>query len=178
MLKEADRVVVPDGGAEKARRLGGGGGAGHLQARDVHEDALQGLGVGGGVAPAGALLAPENHGNLGVAAEDVAGLGHLVENLVRADKGEVPVHQLRYGPHARAGRAQGGAHDGGLGNRGVADPVRAELFIEVPGGAEDASQLLHVLAHDEDPLVPAHLLLNDLADRLCVCQFSHCFVPP
>ena len=178
MLEEADGVVVPDGGAEEAGGLGGGGGAGHLQARNVHEDALQRLGVGGGVAPARALLAPKNHGNPGVAAEDIAGLCHLVENLVRRHKGEVPVHQLRHGPHPRAGRAQRRAHDGGLGNGGVADAVGAEFLIKVPGGAEDAAQLFHVLAHDEDGFVPAHLLLDYLPDRLGVSQFSHCQIPP
>ena len=178
VLEETDRVVIPDGGAEEARRLGGGRGTGNFQARNVHEDALQGLGVGCRVAPAGALLAAEYHGDLGVAAEDVAGLCHLVEDLVRRHKGEVPVHQLRHGPHTRAGRAQGRAHNGGLGDGGVADAVRAEFFIEVPGGAEDAAQLFHVLAHDEDPLVPAHLLGDDLADRLRVTQFSHFLVPP
>ena len=178
VLEEADGVVVPDGGAQQARGVGGGGGADDFQPRDVHEQTLQGLGVGGGVAAARALLAPDHQGDPGVAAEDIAGLGHLVEDLVRRHEGEVPVHQLRDGPHPAGGGAQGGADDGGLGDGGVADPVRAEFLVEVPGAAVHAAQLLHVLAHDEDPLVPPHLLGDGLPDRLRIRKLSHCLVPP
>ena len=178
MLEEADGVIVPDGGAQQARRISGGGGADHLQSGDVHEDALQRLGVGGGVAAAGALLAPDHQRDLGVAAEDVAGLGHLVEDLVSRHEGEVPVHQLGDWAHAGAGGAQGGANNGGLGNGGVADTLRTEFLIEISGAAIDAAQLFHVLAHDKDALIPAHLLGDGLTNRLRIRKLSHCLVPP
>ena len=41
-----------------------------------------------------------------------------------------------------------------------------------------AAQLLHVLAPDEDPLVPPHLLGDGLPDRLRIRKLSHCLVPP
>ena len=129
--------------------------------------------MGGGVAAAGALLAPDHQRDLGVAAEDVAGLGHLVEDLVSRHEGEVPVHQLCDGAHS----AGGGAH-GGLGNGGVADTLRTEFLIEISGAAIDAAQLFHVLAHDKDALIPAHLLGDGLTNRLRIRKLSHCLVPP
>ena len=134
--------------------------------------------MSGGVAAARALLAPDHQGDLGMAAEYVPGLGYLVEDLIRCHKGEVPVHQLCDGAHPTGGGAQGGADDGGLRDGGVADPLCAEFLVEVPGAAVHAAQLLHVLAHDEDPLVPPHLLGDGLPDRLRIRKLSHCLVPP
>ena len=178
MLEEADGVILADSGTQQTGSLSGSGGACDLQAGDVHEHGLQRLGVGGSVAAAGALLAAQHDGQLGVAAEDVTGLGHLVEDLVSSHEGKVPVHQLSDGTHTSGCGTHCCANDGRLGNGSVADTVSAEFLVQITGGAEHAAQLFTVFAHAEDLVITLHLFLDDLADCLCISQISHSFVPP
>src|SRR5438067_13726258 len=83
-----------------------------------------------GGAAASADHRADDHRRLRLAAEHVAELGGLVEDLVEADAEKVAEHQFGDGPqpgHRRAGR---GAHDRAFGDRRVDDPRFAELAEE------------------------------------------------
>ncbi|MNY35608.1 hypothetical protein D3C86_1700280 [compost metagenome] len=110
-------------------------------------------------------------------ARAVAELRHLVDDLV--DGREDVVHELDLGDRAQAveGHADGGADDAGLGEGGVDDPVLAELLLQADGGAEDAAELAHVLAHDDHPIILAHLDLQGVVDGLDDVHRGHYRAP-
>ena len=53
-------------------------------------------------------------------------------------------------PVAAQREADRGADDAGLGQRGVDDPVLAEVLLQAVGDPEDAAELADVLTHDQD----------------------------
>ena len=73
----------------------------HLQSREVAEEILQALGMLACVPAAGAHRRPQDHGDAALSAGHVADLGSLVEQGIRALRGEVIVHQLHHGPQPR-----------------------------------------------------------------------------
>ncbi len=74
-----------------------------------------------------------------LAAEHVAELGHLVEDLVHADADEIGEHQFGHRPQPGKRRAAGSADDGRLGNRRIDHALGAELRQQALGHAEDAA---------------------------------------
>ena len=95
---------------------------------DVAEPGLEALAVLGGVAAAGALLGPDDHRHLGLAAEHVAQLGRLVDDRLHRQADEVDVHDLGDRSGAGRGRADGDGGDDLLGDRRVAHARRPELL--------------------------------------------------
>src|ERR1700733_15094407 len=89
---------------------------------------------------------------------------YMNELSIRSTTGRMPTP-------ATPRRASSGPGDPGLGDRRVADPLRAELIEEAAGGAEHVEA--HVLAHDEHAIVAAHLLLHRVVDRLQVTDCWH-----
>jgi hypothetical protein len=55
----------------------------------------------------------------------------------------------------------------------VPHPLRAELLQQADGGLEDPAGRGHVLAEEDHPVVPAHLLRDPAGHRLAVCDHSH-----
>src|SRR5207248_2011138 len=92
-----------------------------------------------GGAAASADHRADDHRRLRLAAEHVAELGGLVEDLVEADAEKIAEHQFGDGAQAGNGGAGGGAHDRRFGDRGVDDPSLAELADEALGDTEDAA---------------------------------------
>ena len=66
---------------------------------------------------------------LGLAAEHVAELAHLVDDLVHAHADEVGEHDFRHRAHAHQGGAGRRADNGRLGNRGVDAAIGAEFLV-------------------------------------------------
>ena len=132
----------------------------------MDEPGFQALGVLGGVAGAGAEGGAVGEGQLGLAAEHVAVLGGLVDDLVHGDAHEVRVHELGHGPGTGDGGANRRPADGRLGNGRVDDAFLAPLLQQagrhVVGPAPDAD----FLAHDEDVGVAGHLLVQGFVQRL------------
>ena len=92
-------------------------------------------GVLTGGADAGADQGADRDWALRLAAEHVAELGALVEDLVHAAAEEVDEHQLGDRSQPGRGRADRRADETRLGDRGVEDPVAAELLDETLGDA-------------------------------------------
>ena len=90
-------------------------------------------------------------------------LRRLVEQLIEADAEEVDVHQLDHRTHAGHRRTDADAHDRGLGDRGVADPV-AESVAQPAGEPEDVAAVADVDAGDEHSVVGLELDLERGAD--------------
>ena len=63
---------------------------------------------------------------------------------------------LAHRPVAAQRQPDRGADDAGLGERGVDDPVLAEVLLQAVGDPEDAAELADVLAHDQDLGVVLH----------------------
>ena len=76
-------------------------------------------------------------------------------------------------------RAACGADDGGLGDGGIDHPALAETICEPRGDTVDPAVLPvgDVLAHHDHALVPRHLLVQHLVDRLADRQFAHAGSP-
>src|SRR4029453_10285347 len=110
-----------------------------------------------------------------LAAEHVAQLGPLVEDLVEADPHEVAKHQLGDRAQARAGGADGRADERRLADRGVQHPARV-LVVQALGHPEHAAPGVElatgplpagdVLAEQHHRGVAGHLLVEGLVDRL------------
>ena len=92
----------------------------------------------GGAAP-GADHRADHQRRLRLAAEHVAELGRLIEDLVEANAEEVAEHQFGDGAQTGDRSAGGGAHERAFGDRRVDDPRLAELPDEALGDAEHAA---------------------------------------
>ena len=83
-------------------------------------------------------------------------LGDLADDLVERRVDEAVELDLDDRPVAAQGQADRGADDAGLGQRGVDDPLLAEVLLQAVGDPEDAAELADVLAHEEDLGVVLH----------------------
>ena len=166
VFQEHYRVVVPDSGLQQALGVGSGAGGHHLQSREVAEEILQALGMLACVPATGAHGRPQDHGDAALSAGHVADLGSLVEQGIRALRGEVVVHQLHHGPQPPHRGAHGHAHKPLLGDGSVNDAVGAELLQKALGDGEHIAHDGHVLAHDENLFVPEHFLVQGFTDGL------------
>ena len=107
--------------------------------------------------------------------------GLLVHELVHGQIQEARVREVHDWPQARHGRAGGYPDDRLLGDRGIADPLRPELFEEVAlvgsrlAAARRAVDIrLDVLADDHDALIRLHGLALSGADGPQVRHDAHC----
>ena len=66
------------------------------------------------------------------------------------------------------GRADAGAHEGRLGQRGVTDPLGPELVEQAHAHREGTAVAADVLAHEEDPRIAFERLAHPLPNRLPV----------
>ncbi len=139
-----------------------------------------------GAAP-GADHCADDERRLGLAAEHVAELGRLIEDLVEADAEKIAEHQL--GDRAQPGDrgAGGGSHDRRFGDRGVDDPALAEFAKEPFRHAEHtaigvalplrAGAPCDVLADHDNARVAAHFLREPFVERLADRFECHLALP-
>jgi hypothetical protein len=106
--------------------------------------------------PIGWRMTSGTHPDL--AAEHVADLGGLVDDLVGHAEGEVGIAQFGNGPHAEQGRADGRRHDHRLGDRRVEDALLAEQGLQSAVLAGDAAIGAEVFAQRPDHRVAFHFL--------------------
>ena len=172
VLQEDDRVVVADGALQEPLGVGRGGRVGHVHAGAVHEVGFQRLGVLGRQLAAAAARHADHHGKVDLAAEHVADLGHVVDDLVHGQQGEVDRHQFGHRPQAPHGRADGDADDGVLRDGGILDPLLAEFGQKPPGHLEGPLVERHVLPQTHHRRVAAHLLLQGQVEGIPSRSFS------
>ena len=116
----------------------------------MREVRLGRLGVVLDRADAAAERDPDDDRQPHVALGAVVHLRHLGDDLVVRREDEPVELDLADRPVAADGQADRGADDAGLGQRGVDDPVLAEVLLQAVGDPEDAAELADVLAHDDD----------------------------
>ena len=107
-----------------------------------------------------------------LATEHVPALGDLIGDLVHGaghEVGEVHVHHREKAGHRGA---QGGAHDGGLGDRRVEHALRPELLRQPFGHAEGHAEH-DVLADAVHARVASHLLAEREVERLAKIHDRH-----
>ena len=78
------------------------------------EDRIEALAVLGGGPEAGAVMRADHHGRRRLAAEHVAELGRLIEDLVETDAEEVHEHQFGHRPQPGRRRPDRGADEGAI----------------------------------------------------------------
>ena len=167
-----DRVVVADGRLEQALGVGRRRGHGDQQPGHVQEEGLEAVRVRGPELVAGALGHAHDERDADLAAEHVADVSGVVDDLVERQQREVDRHELDDGAQPGHGRADAHADDRVLGDRRVAHALLAEL-LEQPGGhLEGAVEDADVLAHEHDALVAQHLLAQRLVERLAVAHHA------
>ena len=82
---------------------------------------------------------PDHDGRDRLAAEHVAELGRLIEDLVETDAQEVHEHQFGHRPQPGRSGAYGGADEGAFGDRRIQHPVTAEFRHQPLGDAQHAA---------------------------------------
>ena len=117
-----------------------------------------------------------------LAAEHVAELGDLVDDLVEAHRRQVGEHDLCDGAHAAERGARRGADDRRLGDRRVDDALAAVLAVQALRDAEHAADLdrlsvlleaADILADEEHPRVPLELVVQGLVQRIAHALDGH-----
>ena len=184
VLEEHHRVVVADRREHQALGIVGVGGHDHLEARHGGDQRVHRLAVLRAHVHASAGGGADDDGAGGLAAEHVAELRGLVEDLIEAHTEEIREHELGHRTHAGERRAIGGADDRGLGDRGVDHAVLAELRqqafgdpehparrVALAGGAARAAR--DILAEDDHAGIACHLEVQGLVDRIAHGKLSH-----
>src|SRR6266704_2365235 len=97
-------------------------------------------------------------------------LGDLVEGA----GDEVGELHLDHRAHPHHGRADGSAHEPGLGQRRVQHPPLAVLLLEPLRDPEGPAVRADVLAHQKYPFVAGHFFIERLRDRLEVGNLPSC----
>ena len=172
MLEDDHRVGILERGEQQALGVGGRRRLHHLQPRDVAEPGLEALAVLGGGAGARARGHAHDQRHRGLAAEHVAQLRRLVDDLLHRERREVRELELEDRPQAGQRRADRDAGAAELGDRRVDDPVGAEAVDEVARHLEGAAVDADVLAHQDHAPVALDRDRHGVADRLGVAHFA------
>ena len=166
VLEEYDHVVLANGRFQQALGVVGRRAGDHLEPRHVREPGFEALSVLRRVAGSGAEGRAVGDGQLGGAAEHIAVLGGLVDDLVHGDAHEVRVHELGHGPAAGHGGANRRPADGRFGDGRVDDARLAPLLQQAGGDVIGPAPDADFLAHDEHVGVTRHLLVQGFVQRL------------
>src|SRR2546428_486315 len=128
-----------------------------------------------------------------LAAEHIAQLGALVEDLIEADAEEVDKHQFCYWTQTGGSRADCRSNVACLGNGGVEHTIAPEFLYQSLGDAkdttpciftlkvDDTSPTCDILTHQNNTRIAAHLQPHCFVDRLSIGQLTNCNshdVPP
>ena len=166
VLQEDDGVVVAHGALEQPLGVVRRRRRHDLETGRVREERLDALGMVKAAPHAAPVRGAQHHRRAHPAVRAVAHAGRLADDLVYRGPDEVGELDLRDGPHPVEGGAQPDAGDRRLGQRRVDHPLLAEPVHQPFGRQEDPASRANVLAHDEDALVPCHLLVDGLTHGL------------
>ena len=164
-LDEQARVVVVETRVQQADGIGRGARPHDLDARHMHRECFEGLGVLRSAA--GAHGGADHHRCVLTSARQVANLRCVVGDLVERDTEEVHEHELRDRAHARERGAQRRADDRRLGDRRVAHTIGAVLGGQPERDLEHAAgRIGDVFAEQDDPIVAGERAVEGPVDRL------------
>ena len=116
----------------------------------------------------GAPRPADDHGNRQLSARHVPDFSRVVDDLIQRQDAEVKRHELDDRTQPGHGRTDGQPGEPRFRNRGVQNPLRAELFHEPPADLEGPLVITLFLADQEDAVVPPHLLAHGLVQRFAV----------
>src|SRR5215467_4553424 len=131
-----------------------------------------------GAADATAEGCPDRDLGVEAATRALPVLAELGSDLVEALGGEAQELNLGDGHHPGDRQSERGADDACLGQRRVDYPLVAVLLDQTGRRAEDAAQPSDVKPECHDAVVPAHLLIERVVDRLDDVPGSHCLWLP
>ena len=174
-FEEQHRVVIVNGAQQQALGVIGIGGNHHFQARERGHHLVHALAVLARGAEAATAGEADHRRAARFAAEHVAELGHLVDDLVHAYADKIGEHDFRHRAQAHQGGARRGADNGRLGD-GRVDAAIRPFPVDAAGDAEDAAHAAglaggahgagHVLADHKDRFVFRHGLMQGLIERI------------
>ena len=133
------------------------------QPRNVCIPALEAVGMLGCELASGTGGHADHDRHVQLPARHMAQRRRIVHDLVEGEQAEIHRHHLDDWPHAVQRRTDARAHEGGFGERGVADALLAELLQQALAHRIAAAVAPDVLAHQEDPLI-AQKCLAQTAD--------------
>ena len=168
VLDHEHGVVVADGGLQQTLGVSRRGRGHDLQAGRAGEPAVERLRVLGGELIARPVRRADHQRTAHLAAEHRAYLGGVVDHLVHRNQQEVDRHDLHDRALAEHRRAHAGAHEPLLGDRRVADAIRAEGLQQSGGDLVGAVEQPNLLAHHEHAVVAGELLGQREPQRLAV----------
>ena len=120
-----------------------------------------------------AARSAEHHRTPELTPRHVAELGGAVHDFVDRQQREVPGHHLddrakayQRGSHPDPGKAQ-------LRDRGVDHPLGTEFLEQAPAYLVRPVVFGDFLSHEEDPVVPLHLLAERVVQRIAISDDSH-----
>jgi len=173
VLENHHRVGIGDGGQQQSLGVVRGRRLHHLQAGHMRQPRLQALAVLRGRPGAGAGREAHHQRHRYRAAQHVAQLGRLVDDLFHGECREVRELELEHRPHPGQRRPHRNACAAQLGDWRVHYAVLAEPLHQVAGDLECAAVDADVLAHQEHPRVGLQRDCQRLVDRLRVAQLAH-----
>ena len=128
--------------------------------------------MGGAELAAGSVVAPIDDGDLELPAGHIQHLWGVVEDLVRGDQAERPAHELNDRAQAHHGRADAQPGEPRFGNGRVDHPLRAELLEHAPADLVGPLVLGHLLTHEEDAGIAAHLFAHPFSQGVTEFDLS------
>ncbi len=177
VLKKDHRIGIAHRGGEKADDVARRGWRHDLEAGNHHAPVLDALRMLCAEPRAATVAGAHHQRALGLAVGHVAAFGKFVGDVVEADRNEIREHDFRDRLQPGHRRAHGGAQNRLLGNRCIAHPARAELFVEPHRGLEHAASLADVFTNKNNVGIALHFLRDAAGDCVAIGQFRHAHPP-
>ncbi len=170
VLEKDDGVVVANRVGQGAFRVQRGRRGHYLEARHVHEHAVQRLRVLCALTPATTDDSPHNERHALLAARHVHGLRRDIDDLVHGEHEEI--HSDMYMNRTQAGHRHADACAGHavLGKRRIHHAIGPEALRKTPCAAKDRLRIIDAQADHENAIVPLHLLVEGFANGLDLGQ--------
>ncbi len=172
VLVDHHRIGILDGREQHALHIVRSGRLDHLQAWHMAEPCLEALAVLRGSARAGTGGKAHDDRHRNGAAQHVAHLGGLVDDLLHGERREIGELELEDRTHASHGCTDCDASAAQLRDRRIHHALGAEAFHQIAGDLESAAIDADVLAHEEHALIALHGNGHGFLDGLRVAQFT------
>ncbi len=172
VLEDEHRIRLLERREEHAARILDRRRCERLDPGDVGVPGLETVLVLGGHLPAAPRCHAHDERNAHLPARHVAQGGGVVDHLVEREQAEVDRHHLDDRPHAAEGGTDPRTDEARLGERCVADALRAELVEEAEADGEGTAVAAHVLAHQEHPLIGGKRMAQSGAHGLAVGELD------
>ena len=114
-----------------------------------------------------------DHRHIDQSARHVAYAAGVVDNLIEANVGKAPKHELDHGSESHHGGSHPETEESSLADRGVDHALRAKALPEPLGDFVGTVILSHLFAHEKNILVAGEFLCKGGVERLAVSDDGH-----